>query len=263
MPLQAAHDLSNCLTPLAGYVNMAREHPACPPQIREWLDRAHDSSEECFKLINIIKGIAEAGNEVVEPHQFEICAIAMRVHREFEPHLLKLGIVSSLDLAPVPLMVMGDGFAAFRAIQNLVMNGRDAVIRSGRADNGGGRLAIATGKDSSHAFISVSDNGTGFGGMLPESEGQDESPRPQSEHGLGLRVVRRCMDLLGGTFDCISYMGKGSRFILRLPLIPVLLANTRPIARDAPLHSGNSHSDDQPLALTPTSAKPPESLPEA
>jgi signal transduction histidine kinase len=234
MPLQAAHDLSNCLTPARGYVDMSREHADCPAQIREWLDRAHDCLETAFRCTNLIRGLTAAPDEVtIEPHQFDVSIVALRVYRDFQAHLEKLGITLYVDTSPMPLPVQGDGFACQRALQNLVINARDAIIRAGRNQPSVGKIAIATGKDASHVCVSVSDNGVGFSGELPEAEGDDESPRSVSEHGLGLRVVRRSMDLLGGKVDCTSFLGKGSRFILSLPILPVAIKSDPAIPTSA------------------------------
>jgi signal transduction histidine kinase len=239
MPLQAAHDLSNCLAPARGYVDMARKHPDLPSQIREWLDRAHDCLEDAFHCVNLIRGIAETAEVIVGPHDFDVNTVALRVHRDFEAHLQKLGVCLYLDQAPESLPVRGDGFACQRAIQNLVMNARDAILRAGRGEDGKGKIAIATGKCSGRAILTVSDNGTGFSGQIPAAEIAGEVVPEQ--HGLGLRVVRRSMDALSGEVDCVSFLGKGSRFTLSLPIPEVSKCNVTLL----------------------TSATPPESLPAA
>jgi signal transduction histidine kinase len=226
MPLQAAHDLSNYLTPALGYVDMSREHVACPQQIREWLDRAHDCMEDAFRCTNIIRGLSATPDQMtIEPQHFDVSTVALRVYRDFEAHLDKLGIHLDVDASPDPLPIRGDGFACQRAVQNLVVNARDAIIRAGRNVHGVGKIELATGKDDGHPFVSVSDNGVGFSGELPDSE--DSGP---SEHGLGLRVVRRSMDTLGGKVDYTSFLGKGSRFVLSLPALAVALKAIPPIA---------------------------------
>ena len=90
---------------------------------------------------------------------------------------------------------------------------------------GGGTMQVALERVSSHLEVKVSDTGEGIDPeFLPfvfdRFRQQDSSTsRAHGGLGLGLSIVRNLVDLHGGEIRALSAgLGKGSTFILRLPL---------------------------------------------
>ncbi len=108
---------------------------------------------------------------------------------------------------------------------------RDVVVQAvlnllANADKYGGddqRIEVRVGADQSHAFIAVRDHGPG----IPASEQprifrefyrSPEAYRSGVEGtGLGLALVKRHIEALGGTVDVASVVGQGATFTIRLP----------------------------------------------
>jgi two-component system sensor histidine kinase DegS len=87
----------------------------------------------------------------------------------------------------------------FRAIQELLGN----AARHSQAANI--KMQVDMGNDSIR--VSVDDNGRGFD---PETA--------RGSTSLGLRLIRERVEMLGGTFDIDSAVGKGARITFSLPL---------------------------------------------
>ena len=70
----------------------------------------------------------------------------------------------------------------------------------------------------------VKDNGAGFSTDKPEKLFAPLSRLTagdyQTGHGLGLSIVRRIVERLGGKVGVESQLGQGSRFYFTLPLAP-------------------------------------------
>jgi signal transduction histidine kinase len=122
-------------------------------------------------------------------------------------------VQSKLDLLP-PAQVDAQGI--HHALLNIVGNAFDAVEE--RPDP---RVGVATGLEADGAWVRilVVDNG---GGIPPEKL-QDifrpfVSTKGAKGTGLGLPVSRKILREHGGDILVESTAGKGSRFILRLPL---------------------------------------------
>lgn len=97
-----------------------------------------------------------------------------------------------------------------RALTNLVNNAVQAMPN-------GGKLEIASSEKNGKVYITVSDTGVG----IPE----DVKPKlftpmmttKSKGQGLGLAVVKRLIEVLGGRVTFESQEGKGTKFIIELP----------------------------------------------
>tara|TARA_R100000935_G_scaffold13666_1_gene27326 strand:- start:5806 stop:7236 length:1431 start_codon:yes stop_codon:yes gene_type:complete len=88
-----------------------------------------------------------------------------------------------------------------------------------------GEVQVATEVTSEQDFaiIRVSDTGVGMGhnlqkNLFDEFEGHDpRSAREGGGSGLGMNIIKREIELMGGTISLSSKIGEGSQFIISLP----------------------------------------------
>ncbi|MPZ45422.1 MAG: response regulator [Betaproteobacteria bacterium] len=90
----------------------------------------------------------------------------------------------------------------------------------------GGRIALSVAIEDATAVLMVADSGSGISrDLLPHifelfSQGSRTLDRSQGGLGLGLTVVRRLVELHGGTVEAASEgADRGASFIVRLPLL--------------------------------------------
>ncbi len=80
--------------------------------------------------------------------------------------------------------------------------------------------------DVSYLEYIISDNGVGMSKEFqdymfePFSKEQNELSRSEEGTGLGLSIVKNIIDINGGSIRCISNIGEGTKFIIRLQLVP-------------------------------------------
>jgi signal transduction histidine kinase len=88
--------------------------------------------------------------------------------------------------------------------------------------NENGRIKINCEKKDGNAVISITDNGIGMNettvAHIFDKFYQGDLSHAKQGNGLGLSIVKRIAELCGGTIDIKSTIGKGSEFIVRLPL---------------------------------------------
>jgi two-component system sensor histidine kinase DegS len=88
----------------------------------------------------------------------------------------------------------------FRAIQEMVKN----AAQNGLATN----IKVQINMDETNTRLSIDDNGKGF-----------DSSNQADEKGLGLRMIKERVDLLGGKMDIDSNISQGTRITIQIPTI--------------------------------------------
>jgi PAS domain S-box-containing protein len=114
-------------------------------------------------------------------------------------------------LASQGVLVMADEDQLWQAILNLIRNATEAMPQ-------GGTLSLATTARDGHVACEVADTGVG---MTPEVAAKMFRPFFSTKGngtGLGMPLAQQILQEHGGTIDCESAPGKGTRFVLTLPL---------------------------------------------
>jgi PAS domain S-box-containing protein len=104
----------------------------------------------------------------------------------------------------------GDQAFMKRVIENLVLNAVQAMPS-------GGKLAVKARKETGEAVITVEDTGSGIPESVKPKLFTPLFTTKSKGQGFGLAVVKRMAEAMGGTVTFESELGKGTRFIIRLP----------------------------------------------
>ena len=125
-----------------------------------------------------------------------------------------------IEIAAESTWIDGDGVRIEQVVTNLLTN---AVKFTGA----GGRIRVALCPDGHDALLTVEDTGIGISSeLLPLIfgvfvQGDRTLARTEGGLGIGLPLVRRLVELHGGTIEASSDgAGRGSRFTVRVPRIP-------------------------------------------
>ena len=111
-----------------------------------------------------------------------------------------------------PLVCKVDADMLKQAVLNLFINAQYAM-------SNGGELIIRTDRREKDAVIEISDTGSGIApDELPRIFDVYYSSRPQGT-GLGLPTAKKIIDAHNGTMTVTSQQGKGTSFMIRLPLL--------------------------------------------
>ena len=100
-----------------------------------------------------------------------------------------------------------------RIITNLVTNSVQAMPE-------GGKLAVSAYEEKGEIVLTVKDTGVGIPEEIKPKLFTPLITNKSKGQGFGLAVVKRMTETLGGTVTFESEVGKGTKFIVRLPPSP-------------------------------------------
>ncbi len=230
-----AHELRNPLSPIRNAVHVLKKKQtsensdaALLAMVDRQVDHLVRLVDELLEISRINRGLIELRKESVAvsdflQHALETC----------QPLIEKNGHRLSVKLEDEPLWVFGDPLRLSQVAANLIDN-------AAKYTPPGGRIEIRAAREGDELALRVRDNGVGVSAeMMPQifnlfvrAEGQARLSR--GGLGIGLALARQFVLLHGGRLEANSDgAGKGSEFIIRLPLHrnPVVVAE--PNERDA------------------------------
>jgi len=215
-----SHELRTPLTTIVGYTDLMLGGVPLhvPEQARTYIDRIRIAAGHLLGLIEQILVYArlETGREKTRPERVGVARILRESATLIESVADEKGVGFHVELPPAELTIETDATKFRQIVLNLLSN---AVKFT---DSGEVRLSAEA--DADAIRIAVKDTGIGIASEDLERVFEpfwqvDQSPtRRAGGAGLGLAVARRLATWLGGDVRVSSEQGRGSTFVLTLPL---------------------------------------------
>ena len=215
----ASHELRTPLAVLRGDIEVALRRDRSVEEYKRVLNSSLEEIERITRLTDDLLTLvrSDAGDKVVELAPVRLDRLAAEVHAYIQPLAEAAGVALACEGTQSAIVVEGDEKRLKQLLVNLLENAIKYTPAGGSA-----RLSLAT-QDSS-TVIEVSDTGRGIpAASLPhvfERFYRQTDPRDSrvSGFGLGLAISKWIVDAHQGSIEAESAEGKGSRFVVRLPL---------------------------------------------
>ncbi len=219
-----AHELRNPLAPISSGLSLLKlggDNAAAVGKVRQMMER---QVGQMVRLIDDLLDVARISGGKIHLKKTRIdLAAAMANAIETSQPFIEAGAHQLAVMFPqVPMFLDADGTRIAQVLSNLLNNAAKYTPH-------GGSIAIAAEREGDQVCISVSDNGVG---IAPESlssifdmfsQVRHNLNRAQGGLGVGLSLVRRLVEMHGGTVMAESSgAGEGSTLTIRLPLAPVV-----------------------------------------
>ncbi|HEY3783894.1 MAG TPA: response regulator [Steroidobacteraceae bacterium] len=215
-----AHELRNPLAPILNAVQLMRMRPMTDPQLtwsREVIARQLSQLtrlvDDLLDVSRITRGKINLSREPVE-----LAMLAARAVETVQPMISEREHQLTVELPQEPVHVYGDPLRLTQALGNVLGNAAKYTDR-------GGRITLRARRDGAEAEVRISDSGIGIpAALLPNifnmfTQLNHFPERPQTGLGIGLSLVRRLLDMHGGSITAHSDGdGQGSEFVIRLPV---------------------------------------------
>jgi signal transduction histidine kinase len=184
---------------------------------KEKLARIRASSNHLLVLIDEILTFArlEAGRDEVHPAPVMMHDIVNQAVSIVGPQVTMRGLAMRVELPSALTPLRTDPGRLRQILVNLLANAAKFTAH--------GEVGIRGTVDDEWATFEVWDTGIGIAKehldviFSPFWQVEQRATRQYGGTGLGLSVVRRLAQLLGGTVEVASELGVGSRFTVRIP----------------------------------------------
>jgi len=228
-----SHELRTPLQIILGYKDLLLEQtfgPLTAEQI-ETLRRLERSAQGLLELINntLQVGRLEAGQLPVDFKEVEVAPLLVELQNEMWELFQQSGLQLECYTDPTLPLVSTDPNKLKVVIKNLIGNAIKFTEK--------GKISVIVQARGEGIEIVVSDSGTGIApedlAVIFEAFRQGEQKVLTRRHGgvgLGLYIVKRMLELLGGSVSVESVLGHGSTFRIWLPLQRPALVTPIPAA---------------------------------
>ncbi len=222
-----SHELRNPLAPIKSSLELLKLRETTT-DVREELDNIEHQFDHLAKLLADLLDVTRFTQAKIEiaPHTIELRKLVEQSLKASDALLRMSDITLHVTYPSTPLPVWADDTRLEQAITNLMNN-------AAKFTPSGGSIWIDLSKEAEHAVIKIRDNGVGIDiDDLPnifEMYYKGHNGNNTSGLGIGLLLAQKIVELHQGTIVATSEgKGKGSEFIIRLPITGVLSFASEP-----------------------------------
>jgi signal transduction histidine kinase len=216
-----AHELRNPLAPIRNAVHILQGKIPAEPELHWGLDVIDRQLQQMTRLIDDLLDLSRITRNTLDLRTEcldlgEVLQAAMEISR---PLIEEGGQACVVTLPPEPIALDADPIRLAQVLSNLLNNAAKFTER-------GGYIWLTAERHGREAVVTVWDTGIGIPAeMLPHIfemfvQGDRSQERAQGGLGIGLTLVKRIVELHGGTVMAHSDgPGTGSVFTVRLPVV--------------------------------------------
>jgi PAS domain S-box-containing protein len=218
---RSSHELRTPLNAIVGYSDLLSEQSAgpLPPPYPRFVSNIQEGARHLLDMVNDLLDISriEAGRIELNLERFDIAAALDEVLSVITP-LAEIKRIPVENRVARGTTVVADRLRCKQILYNLTSNAVKFTPEEGR-------VWIETATDGEIFTICVADTGIGIAPDEQEAIFEEfhqvvasAGNLPAAGSGLGLAITRKLARLHGGDVRVESEMGKGSRFLVSLPV---------------------------------------------
>jgi signal transduction histidine kinase len=216
-----AHEIRNPLAPILNAVQVLKLPGSAQPELQRATGIIERQVRHAWRLVEDLLDVSRISRGKFSLHKepLELAEIVAQAVEESRPLLEARQHHLMVNLPDEPLCLEADPARFTQVVANLLNN-------AAKYTNEGGHIGLTVERNGAEAVLRVRDNGIGITPtMLPRvfdlfAQSDRVLRKAQGGLGIGLTLVRRLVEMHNGTVHAFSEgLGKGSEFVVRLPVI--------------------------------------------
>jgi signal transduction histidine kinase len=218
-----SHEIRAPLNSILGFSQLLLESPSEPPteKQKDFLSRIIRGSEHLRELINNVLDLSkiESKKMQLELHEIDLVKIIQSSLDVFYEEASTKRLLMKFTEKPASLRITADQLKIRQILYNFFSNALKFThqgfihIELTREPDGGARITV----EDSGMGIALENQKTIF---QPYEQAGRANTLSLKGTGLGLAISKQFAEMHGGKIEVESEPGKGSKFILTLPLVP-------------------------------------------
>ena len=245
-----SHEIRTPMNGIIGMIDLLRSTPLNLEQ-QEFLETIYSSAQGLIHIVNDILDVSkiEAGKLELVCKPFHFYHLVKDIHRMFQSNTIKKDVHFNIEYAPeLPQAFSGDALRVRQILVNLVSN---AVKFT---EQGQINLFIHMKENQTindnplWVEISLKDTGIGMKDSALNRvfqkyvQAENNTAHEYGGTGLGLSIVQKLIHKMNGEISVKSVHGKGSHFLVTIPLIPI---DIKDVPKDDVSYLKSSDMDEQ------------------
>lgn len=216
-----AHELRNPLAPILNSVAILNHLDSTDEKLTYPRDVIGRQARHLSRLVDDLLDVSRIsqGKVKLQKERLELAGIVNRAIETSRPAIDDRGHQLTVSLPARTVLLEADPTRLSQIISNLLTNAAKYTLE-------GGSIALSAERDGVDIVIRIRDTGMGIPAeLLPHvfelfTQGNRSLARSEGGLGIGLTLVRRLVQLHGGSVEAFSDgPGQGSEFVVRLPAL--------------------------------------------
>ena len=221
-----SHDIRTPMNAVMGFTAMAKKHIEAPQTVKKYLEKIDVAGKQLLSLVNQVLEMSriESGKIILSEQKCDLEKMIMALSTTYGSHAETKGILFTATITNIEhKYVCIDSDRINQIAANIIGNAIKYTLEDGTITC---TLSEQKCDREGYGLYSLIVEDTGIG-MTPEflNHIYDEFARESSTTvsriqgtGLGMTIVKKLTDLMGGTIQIESEKGKGTKITLNIPM---------------------------------------------
>lgn len=210
-----SHEMKTPLSVILSYTQALKDGKVAPEEREHYMNVVIDTAEKLNGMIGNILKLSKLENQQIFPvaKPYQLGEQLRRCALDFMPKWEEKDIDFEIDV--IDVSVNYDASLLELVWNNLLSNAVKFTEK-------GGKIALTSQKTQTGVLVSVKDTGCGMNEetqkKIYEKFYQGDSSHSSEGNGLGLALVKKIVDICGGSISVQSSPGKGTTFTVELKI---------------------------------------------